>query len=359
MVNYIIRRLLLLIPTIIGVTMVTFFVMALSPGGVGGAKLDADGGMQAKQRQALQDYYERRYGLNKPMVVQYLRWLNQVSPVGFTTDPVTYEYNGFSFKAPDLGTSFSRNRPVTALFKDALPVTMMLNLLAMLLTFPSALAIGVLAARFRGKFFDTATNISLLALWSVPMMLVGVLLLGYLATTQYLNWFPNNGYMSSEAVSMPFLPSYNAKGEFVKGYLLDVAWHLCLPVICLTYGAMAFDAKLTRASVLENIMSDYARTARAKGVSEGKILFSHVFRNSLLPLITISAGLLPSLFGGSVIVERIFSLPGMGDLMVEAIFSRDREVVMASALVLGTLGLLCQLIADVCYTIADPRVTYE
>ncbi len=359
MINYIIRRLLLMIPTLLGVTMVTFFVMALSPGGVGGPKLDTEAGMQAQQRQALKDYYNKRYGLDKPLVVQYLRWLNQVSPLGMKTDPKTHEYDGFGFKKPDLGTSFSRNRPVMDLFADALPVTTILNLLAMLLTFPSAIWLGIVAARGRGGWFDTGSNVVLLALWSVPSMAVGVIMLGYLASTQYLNWFPNYGFSSPEAASMPFFFSYNQDGQFVRGYLLDIAWHLLLPVVCLTYGAMAFDAKLARASVLENIASDYARTARAKGVGEGTILFSHVFRNSLLPLITISAGLLPSLFGGSIVIEQIFSLPGMGKLMVEAIFTRDREIVMASALVLGMLGLFCQLVADICYTLADPRVAYE
>ncbi len=359
MINYIIRRLLLLIPTLLGVTMVTFFVMALSPGGVGGPKLDADGGMQATQRQALKEYYNKRYGLNKPLVIQYFRWLNQVSPVGFTSNPETHEYDGIGFKMPDLGNSFSRNRPVLDLFIEALPVTMTLNVLAMLLTFPSALVIGILAARRRGGLFDKTANLTLLGLWSVPTMLVGVLLLGYLANSQYLNWFPNNGFTSSDAAEMPFLPSYGPDGHWVRGYLVDIAWHLFLPVVCLTYGSMAFDAKLTRAAMLENIAADYARTARAKGVSEWKILFSDVLRNSLLPLITVSAGLIPGLFGGSIIIEKIFSLQGMGNLAVDAIFTRDREIVMASALVLGFLGLLCQLIADVCYTIADPRVTYE
>ena len=149
------------------------------------------------------------------------------------------------------------------------------------------------------------------------------------------------------------------QGEFVAGFLLDRIWHLILPVICLSYGGLAFLAKLTRSSVLENLLSDYARTARAKGVPEQQVLWSHVFRNSLLPLITVAAGLLPSLLGGSIIVEVLFSIDGMGKLAVEAVQSRDRELVLSITLIGTLLSLAGYLFADLCYAIADPRVSYE
>jgi len=146
---------------------------------------------------------------------------------------------------------------------------------------------------------------------------------------------------------------------FTCGFLLDRLWHLVLPVICFTYGGFAFLAKLMRTSVLENLMADYARTARAKGLDEKEVLWVHVFRNSLLPLITVSASLLPSLLAGSVIVESIFSIDGMGKLAVEAVKGRDRELVLSITLISGLLTLLSYLIADLCYAIADPRVSYE
>jgi peptide/nickel transport system permease protein len=140
---------------------------------------------------------------------------------------------------------------------------------------------------------------------------------------------------------------------------LDFAWHLVLPVICLTYGSFAFLSKLMRASVLENVAADFARTARAKGLSERVVLFRHVVSNSVLPLITVAASLLPSLLGGSLIVEQIFSINGMGRLMIEAIKMKDQELVLSETCVVAAVGLVSLLIADVCYALADPRVTYD
>jgi peptide/nickel transport system permease protein len=150
-----------------------------------------------------------------------------------------------------------------------------------------------------------------------------------------------------------------ARGHFMRGFLLDRLWHLVLPVLCLSYGGFAFLSKLTRTAVLENLLADYARTARAKGVKESDVLWRHVFRNSLLPLITVSATLLPGLLAGSVIVESIFSIDGMGKLAVEAVAGRDRELVLSVTLISGVLTLVGYLIADICYAIADPRVSYE
>ena len=145
----------------------------------------------------------------------------------------------------------------------------------------------------------------------------------------------------------------------MRGFLFDRIWHLVLPIICLSYAGFAALAKLTRTSVLENLHSDYARTARAKGLEEHEVLWKHVFRNSLLPLITVSAGLLPSLLGGSLIVENIFSINGMGQLAIESVKFRDRELVLSITWISGFLTLIGYLIADFCYTLADPRVTYD
>ncbi|MBO7411945.1 MAG: ABC transporter permease, partial [Ottowia sp.] len=143
------------------------------------------------------------------------------------------------------------------------------------------------------------------------------------------------------------------------GFLLDRLWHLALPVLVLSYGGLAFLAKLARSAVLENLAADYARTARAKGVAEADVLWRHVFRNSLLPLITVSAGLLPGLLAGSVVVESLFGIDGMGKLAVEAVQTRDRELVLSVTLVSGVLTLVGYLLADLAYALADPRVSYD
>ena len=187
---------------------------------------------------------------------------------------------------------------------------------------------------------------------------MGVLLIGFLASEEYLKWFPTSGLSSLRSDTWNFLPNFGALG-FQRGYLLDLLWHLVLPIICLTYSGFAFLTKLTRAAVLENLLSDYARTARAKGASERAVLWRHVFRNSLLPLITVAASILPGLLIGSVIVETIFSIDGMGRLVVEAVQMRDREVVLSITLITGMLTLFSYLLVDICYALADPRVSYE
>ncbi|MFO8156382.1 MAG: ABC transporter permease [Pseudomonadota bacterium] len=456
---YILRRLLLMIPTLLGITMVVFAIMAAAPGGISPQSLIAGQEMDPEAREALEDYYNRLYGLDQPPPVQYLRWLNNISPVGFTQDEAG-DYTGFSLtKGVDLGTSFRYGRPVTDLIAERLPITLILNAVSIPLVYVLAIAIGLHAATRQGRAFDTGSGLALLALWSVPTMLAGVLLIGFFASDQFWQWFPTAGFGSRQAGDMPFLPHWGSgrdalltvlgaglgsvagvavarlnsararaamagvaglllgaawalslgdpgvvlflalalftaaviggaawldfsllrvttlgltgllaglllvmplmEGDLVRGFLLDRAWHLVLPVITLAYGGIAFLAKLTRSSVLENIRADYARTARAKGLGEDEVLWRHVFRNSLLPLITVAATLLPAMLSGSVIVESIFSLEGMGKLAVEAVMGRDRELVLSVTLISGLLTLAGYLLADVLYAVADPRVSYD
>lgn len=357
MVSYIIRRLLLMVPTLLGITAVVFFVMAWSPGGVGGPLLDQEGATKAGERSAVRDYYNQRYGLDQPMVVQYVRWLNQISPLGWR-QMEDGKYGAFAVKWPDLGYSFSKGRPVLDLYGEALPVTLLLNVITTPIVYGVAILSGIIAARYRGKWFDTTSGVIFLALWSIPTMWAGVMLIGYLANQQYIQWFPTGGLNSTLAMQMTFLPSWT-EGTWQRGWLLDRLWHLVLPLTCMIYGGFAVLSKLTRGSVLDQISQDYVRTAKAKGLDDQTLLFHHVFRNSLLPLITAGAGILPGLLGGSIVIESIFSLPGMGKLTLEAITARDRELVLAGVLIGGILGLICLLIADLCYAIADPRVTYE
>jgi peptide/nickel transport system permease protein len=291
------------------------------------------------------------------MSTQFLRWLNNVMPIGYEAT-VDGQLQDFGFKEPDLGMSFVKNRPVLDLIAEALPITLLLNALTVPLIFAGSILMGVYTARFRGQALDIGIGTANLALWSIPTIWMGVMLIGFFASEQYLKWFPTSGLESMRADSWTFLPSSDADG-WQPGYLLDLLWHLILPVFCLTYSGFAFLTKLTRSAVLENLLSDYARTARAKGASEQVVLWRHVFRNSLLPLITVAASILPGLLIGSVIVETIFSIDGMGRLVVEAVQMRDREVVLSITLITGILTLVSYLLVDICYAIADPRVSYE
>lgn len=458
MLTYLLRRLLLMIPTLLGITIVVFSVMALSPGGISAQSL-TDGNMKPEERKALLEYYNKRYGLDQPAPVQYLRWLNNVSPMGFTQDAAG-KYTGFSLtKGMDLGDSFHYGRPVSEILGERIPITLLLNIITIPLIYIVAIAIGVKSAKERGSGFDVSSSMVMLALWSIPTMLLGVLLLGFFSSIQHWQWFPTAGIGSRAAQDMPFMPHWGSLWDlgklalgilvgtglgvwlsrwqerslrafiaavfglvagvwmaqahadfslfawvvlpvlgavmlagigwmdykpfrviglgvfgatlgiliafqfiqegFVRGFLFDRIWHLVLPVLCLSLGASAALAKIIRSSLLENLNADYARTARAKGLDEDTVLWKHVFRNSLLPLITIIAGLLPSLLAGSLIVENIFSINGMGQLAIEAVKSRDRELVLSITWISGFLTLIGYLIADFLYTLVDPRVTYD
>jgi peptide/nickel transport system permease protein len=174
------------------------------------------------------------------------------------------------------------------------------------------------------------------------------MLIGYFCGPTFKNWFPPAGLSSNFADSLPFFP-----------WLGDRLWHLVLPVICLSYAEFAYLTKQVRAGMLDNLRADYIRTARAKGLGNWAVTFRHAFRNSVIPVITIMATLLPAMIGGSVIIESIFSIPGMGRLAFEAITTRDYNVVMAVATIAGVLNLAGLLLADITYAIADPRITFE
>ncbi|MGD8910419.1 MAG: ABC transporter permease [Chromatiales bacterium] len=460
MLTYLLRRLLLMFPTLLGITLVVFVVMAASPGGISAKSLVEGQNLDPEAKREIEAYYNRLYGLNDPAWMQYLRWLNNASPVGFTFDE-NNELSGFSFtKGSDLGRSFRYGRPVTELLAERVPITVLLNVLSIPIVYLLALLVGVRAAVERGRSFDVSSGMVMLGLWSVPTMLAGVLLIGFFANEQYWHWFPTAGLSDRLVMDQVFMPHWSSlwdlgllfllvtlgaslflamasverrlrmgfiglcwvllgtgmvwqlpeagrspvhwllipgsfallaawlassdyrllrqlgflttgllvgllsavywmQGEWLRGFLFDRIWHLVLPVVCLSYGGFAGLAKLTRTAVLENLLSDYARTARAKGLAESAVLWRHVFRNSLLPLITVAASLLPSLLAGSVIVESIFSIEGMGKLAVEAVQTRDRELVLSITLIGGLLTLLGYLLADFLYALADPRVSYE
>jgi len=459
--TYLFRRLLLMIPTLLGITLVVFVVMASSPGGISAQSLVEGQNLDPEAKKEIEAYYNRLYGLDDPPYIQYLRWLNNASPAGFVFDD-NGDIERFSLtKGSDLGQSFRYGRPVLDLLAERVPITILLNVLSIPLVYLMALLVGVRAATQRGKSFDISSGMVMLALWSIPTMLAGVLMIGFFANDQYWRWFPTGGLSDRQALEQVFLPHWGslldvgllfisvlvflalflylakiqktqlraylfaatgvllglvmvadlpeanqgiglwlglplvfavclywfAKSDYllmrvlgfglvgillgflaavpmmqegwVRGFLVDRAWHLVLPVICLSYGGFAGLAKLTRTAVLENLLADYARTARAKGLPENAVLWRHVFRNSLLPLITVAASLLPSLLAGSVIVESIFSIEGMGKLAVEAVQTRDRELVLSITLIGGVLTLAGYLIADLFYAIADPRVSYD
>lgn len=357
---YIIRRLLLIIPTMIGMSMMVFFIMVISPGGIGGPLLTKTGDMKMNSDENLvREYIAKRYGLDKPPVVQYGRWLNHVSPVGFDLhDDGTIDWSKPEIKKPDLGQSLAFRRPVIDLLAERLPITMVISAISILIVYSIGIYGGIISAKRAGSLLDKGINSTQLALWSMPSIWTAVLMIGFLANREHLYWFPTGGLHEVGSDAMRYLPSWQ-NGVWQRGYLLDMLWHLALPIMCSVYAGFAFLTRLTRSSILENLHEDYIRTALAKGLDPQTILYRHVFRNSLLTLITVAAGIFPSLLGGSVIIETVFSIQGMGQLGVDAVRFRDREVILALTVVGGMVGLLSMLLRDICYAVADPRVSYE
>jgi peptide/nickel transport system permease protein len=358
MFNYIVRRILLMFPTLLGVSIVTFSIVALSPGGLGGSLLGPNSQLRPEERKAVLAYYSARYGIDQPGYKQYLRWLGHVSPIGPKNPgdgwPGSWR---LGLKVPDLGESWQVHRPISDLLRESLPITLLLEFTSLPIIYLISITTGIRAAKSRGKAVDVGLGTLLIGLYSMPEIWIGVLMIGFLTNRQYLHWFPSNGLHDITSDSMRFMPGFGPNG-FERGWLLDTAWHLVLPLVCLSYGSFAYLSRLTRGSLLETLGLDFVRTARAKGLPEKAVIYSHAFRNSLLPLITVTASFLPAILAGAVIIESIFGLSGMGQLFASAALNTDRELLMALTLIFAMLLMVSFLLADIAYAVADPRVSY-
>ncbi len=327
---YVLKRFLLMIPTLFGISVITFVIIHLAPGDPAALKAQASTDALGSDKVQAEIIEQTRalYGLDQPLYVQYGRWVKQMVTL-------------------DFGTSFRDHRPVMAKIADALPITLTLNIISILLIYLISVPIGALCALKPRTLFDRLSALVLFVLYSLPSFWVAMMLIIYLGGGDYLNLFPIVGFTSDNADALPWY-----------GWLGNVAWHLVLPVTCLTYGGLAFLSRFSRVSVLEVIRQDYIRTARAKGLREWRVVVHHALRNALIPLLTISSTLLPALLGGSVIIEQIFSIPGMGRLGFESVLSRDYPVIMAIAAISAFLTLLSILITDLLYAVVDPRITF-
>ncbi|MBN2160842.1 MAG: ABC transporter permease [Spirochaetes bacterium] len=330
MKKYILKRILLIVPTLLGITFITYMMIRLAPGDYTKLQMGMEGALKSGSvSMEILEQEKKLYGLDKPIIIGYADWLLRTV-------------------RGDWGTSRKDGRPVSTIIKEKLPITLALNLISMILIYIISIPMGILSAVKKDSLFDRGTSLVLFVLYSLPTFWIGLLLILYLGSGEYLNLFPLGGKSSDWAADAGF---------FI--WFLDRSWHLVLPVITLTYGGFAFLARYTRANMLEVINQQYIMTARAKGLSEKKVIFLHAFRNSLIPLITLMATLLPGLLGGSVIVESIFSVPGMGMLAFEAILSRNIPVIMAIETIAAGLTLAGILIADLTYALVDPRIRLE
>lgn len=325
--TYLLRRLLLTLLTLLAITLITFLISRLAPGGPIAqrvAMLQEQGQVMTEaQRETLQ----RLLGLDRPLAEQYVQWVWRAIRLDF----------GDSFS--DLGI------PVRDKLWRALQVSVPLQLAAVLLIYLIAVPIGVLSAVRQGSLVERATTIFLFLLYSVPNFFLASLLTLFLASGRYAELFPMLGLRSLDADQM----SAGAR-------LVDLLHHLVLPVICLTYAGLAGVSRFARSGMLEVIRQDYVRTARAKGLPERLVIARHALRNGIIPIATLVASLFPFLVGGSVIVETIFNLPGIGLLTYEAVINRDYPVVMATSTVVGVATLLGFVVSDLLYVWLNPRV---
>jgi peptide/nickel transport system permease protein len=329
MTTYILRRILLLIPTLIGITLLTFLLIRLAPGNAallkGGMGENGGRAMTAEVREQM----IKLYGLDKPWYIAYRDWV------------------GRSLRL-DLGESIVDHQPVSQKIGQRLPLTISLAGSALFLSYLIAIPLGIVAALKRGRPLDRTISFVVFVLYSIPSFAAALLLILLVAGGDYLNLLPMYGANSINAPEM---------GPFA--WLWDRVLHMILPVICLTYASLASISRYARVSMLEALGQDFVRTARAKGLPERLVIFRHALRNALIPIITIFALELPALIGGAVIIESIFSLPGMGQLMFQSLDSKDEPVIMGITFLAAVVTLLSYLAADILYVVVDPRISYE
>ncbi len=338
---YIAKRLLLMIPTLFGVLTLTFVLIQFVPGGPvenliaemragsggEGARSGAAGrrDLDAKQIEEI----KKLYGFDKPATTRYVEMLA-------------------NFARFDLGKSFMHNKDVWQLIKEKLPVSISLGLWTFLLTYLVSIPLGVAKAVRDGTTFDTVTTMAVLVGYALPGFALGVLLIVLFAGGTFFDWFPLRGLTSDNWSTL----SWPAR-------IRDYFWHLTLPLTCYAIGSFAIVTMLTKNTFVEEIRKQYVLVARAKGLSERRVLYKHVFRNALIPIVTgFPAAFVAAFFAGSLLIETLFSLDGLGLLSYESIVRRDYPVVMGSLYFFTLLGLVVKLVGDLMYVAVDPRVQF-
>lgn len=316
--RYILRRLLQAIPTFLGVTVIAYAVIRLAPGDPL-AVFEDSRGVTAEQLAALRT----AYGFDRPLPLQYLDWLGRAVQL-------------------DFGRSFQTHLPARDLILERVPATLQLSLTALLIGLGVGIPAGLWAAVHRGRWPDQVLRVFAVVGDAVPHFWLGLLAIVIFGVN--LRWLPTGGIVTLGADAWDL-------GDRLK--------HLLMPALVLATGSLAVFARFMRTEFLEVLGQDYVRTARAKGLREGAVLLGHGLRNALIPVITVLGGSLPGLLGGAATTEYVFSWPGMGRLAVDAAFARDYPVVMGLVLVAAALIILGNLISDVLYGVADPRIRLE
>lgn len=341
---YILKRLLLMIPTLFGILLITFLVIQFVPGGpveqmvsqlqgrdtggegaaVAGAGYRGREGVDAQRIEEIRELF----GFDQPAHVRFFQMLGQ-------------------FARFDLGQSFFHHKAVWELIKEKLPVSISLGLWTFFLSYSISIPLGIAKAVRAGTRFDTVSSIVVLVGYAIPGFVLGVALLVIFGGQ--LQWFPLRGLTSS-----------NWHELTLGGKIVDYLWHITLPVTASVLGAFAVTTMLTKNAFLEEIRKQYVLTARAKGLTERRVLWKHVFRNALIPIVTgFPAAFVGAFFASSLLIETLFSLDGLGLLSFESVIRRDYPVVMGTLYLFTLIGLVTKLISDLCYVWVDPRVKFD
>jgi microcin C transport system permease protein len=345
--HYLFKRLLLMIPTLLGVVTLTFIVIQFVPGGPveqmltemrhgqsvrgeasgGGASLyKGSQGIDAERLKEIQVLY----GFDRPPLERYVMMLKR-------------------FAVFDLGQSYFQHRSVWELIRSKLPVSISLGLWTFFLTYLISVPLGISKAVRAGTRFDTLSSIVVLVGYAIPGFVLGVALLVLFGGGSFVQWFPLRG-----------LTSDNWDQLTTMGKVMDYLWHLVLPITAEVVGSFAVITMLTKNAFLEEIRKQYVLTARAKGLSEARVLWKHVFRNALIPLVTgFPAAFVGAFFTGSLLIETLFSLDGLGLLSYESVIRRDFPVVLGSLYLFTLIGLFTKLVSDLCYVWVDPRIHFD
>ncbi len=338
-----------MLPTLFGITLLSFLIINLAPGGPieqkiqqlkfgaamggdgGGMGMHADGGSRSETgvSQEVLDALKKQYGFDKPVHVRFMIWLKNVCTFNF-------------------GESFTYERPVTEVIVSKLPVSIQFGVLSFILTYLVCIPLGVLKAVKNGSRFDSLSSFFLFVLYSIPPVMLGVLLIVFFAGGSYFNWFPAKGLVSD-----------NYDALTIGSKILDRAYHFVLPLICYMINGFTTLTLLMKNSLIDEIKADYVRTARAKGLSERVVIFRHALRNALIPIVTGMGGFLGIFMAGSMIIEQLFSLDGIGLLGFTAALARDYNVLMALIFISSLVALVGRLLSDLLYVVVDPRIDFD
>ena len=339
MLSYVLKRILLMIPTLLGALTITFIVIQFVPGGpveqiMAEQRVGAggEGGYRARADNSDKQIEELKklYGFDKPAHVRYVEMLK-------------------NFATFNLGRSFMQNKDVWELIKEKLPVSVSLGLWTFLLSYLISVPLGIAKAVHEGSRFDTVSTLFVLIGFAIPGFVLGVFLIVLFAGGSFLDLFPLRGLTSDNWADL----SWPAR-------IADYLWHLTLPLICLVIGSFAILTMLTKNTFIEEMRKQYVLVARAKGLSQRRVLWKHMLRNAMIPIVTgFPAAFVGAFFAGALLIESLFSLDGLGLLSYESIVRRDYPVVLGSLYLFTLIGLVVKLISDLLYVLVDPRVQFH